>query len=250
LEWLAAGDRMEMGTRRRGKDGKMNREMLREAARKKAEALRWKKPLVKELNLEEMQYNLGEMLEACGNVRWYLGKEVDELDELMGEDAAYEFQGSFTALSADIERIQDQFGDIWVPEYFDDFMAAVNPDGQEIDGYDSYEEDYFRLDSWQAERACREAKERIQRKTKSEIIDAAHVVIGILCQYMAVKYRFDSLSAVFDVLTERSEKELRAVKEIEEAYAEAEAAGFAEYDTGTRRLDRLLSELPERMWIE
>ncbi|MBR6707258.1 MAG: hypothetical protein IKI84_11365 [Clostridia bacterium] len=227
-----------------------NKEMLREAARKKAEALRWKKPLVKELNLEEMRYNLGEMLEACGNIIWYQAKDFDELEEVMGEDEAHEFQGSFSALSTDIERILDQFADIWVPGYFDDFMAAVHPDGQELDGYDSYEEDYFRLDTWQIEHACREAKERIQRKTKSEIIDAAHVVIGILCQYMAVKYRFDSLSAVFDVLMERSEKELRAVKEIEDAYIAAEAAGFAEYDTGTRRLDRLLSVLPDRMWLE
>ena len=227
-----------------------NKEMLREAARKKAEALRWKKPLVKELNLEEMRYNLGEMLETCGNVRWYLGKDVDELDELMGEDEAFEFQGSFTALAADIERIQEQFDDIWVPEYFDDFMAAVHPDGKELDGYDSFEEDYFRLDTWQAERACREAKERIQRKTKNEIIDAAHVVIGILCQYMAVKYRFDSLSAVFDVLMERSEKELRAVKEIEEAYKAAEAVKFYDWNEATRKFDRLLSELPDRMWLE
>ncbi|MBR6705286.1 MAG: hypothetical protein IKI84_01220 [Clostridia bacterium] len=228
----------------------MKNEMLREAARKKAEALRWKKPLVNELNLEEMQYNLGEMLEACGNVRWYLGKEADELEDLLGEDDAGEFIGSFAALSVDIERIQEQFGDIWVPEYFDDFMAAVHPDGETMSGYDTFEEDYFRLDSWQVERACREAKERIQRKTKSEIIDAAHVVIGIICQYMAVKYRFDSLSAVFDVLTERSEKELRAVKEIEEAYAAAEAVKFYDWNEKTRRFDSLLSELPDRYWVE
>lgn len=229
----------------------MSREgILREAAKKKARELRFKKPLVKELNLEEMRMSLGEMYESCSNVRWYLGKEVDELDDLLGEDDAFEFQGSFQALSVDIERIQEEFDEIWVPEYFDDFMAAVHPEGTELYGYDSFEEDYFRLGTYESESACRVAKDRIIRKTKDEIIDAAHVVIGIICQYMSVKYRFDSLSAVFDVLMERSESQLRAVKNLEEAYLEAERDGFDTWHESARKFDKLLRDLPDRYWVE
>lgn len=226
------------------------REIRIEAAKKKARDLRWKKPLVKELNLEEIRANLSEMYDACCNVRWYCGKESEELEDLLGEDDAQEFMGSFQALSVDIERIQEELEDIWVPEYFDDFMAAVHPEGTEMYGFDGYEEDYFRLGTWESESACRAAKDRIIRKTKDEIIDAAHTVIGIICQYMSVKYRYDSLSSAFDVLMDRSEKQLRAVKEIEEAYAAAEAGGFDEWTEAGRKLDRLLRDLPDRYWVE
>jgi len=225
-------------------------EFRREAARVQARKLRFKKPLVRELNLEEMRENLAEMDEACANVRWFVGANNDELEEILGEDDAYEFRMSFTALGTDIERIQEEMDDIWVPDYFDDFMAAVNPEGSVMMGYDSYEEDFFRLDSYESEAACREAKERIQRKTKSEIIDCCHTVIGILMQYMAVKYRFDSLGAAFDVLMDRTEKQLRAVKEIEEAYTAADTAKFYDWNEATRKLDRLLRELPDQYWIE
>lgn len=203
-----------------------------------------------ELNLEQIRINLAEMDEACSNIRWYLGREVDELEELLGEDDAIEFKASFGALADDIERIQEETGDIWVPDYFDDFMAAVHPDGRGILGYDSWEEDYFPLSTFQTEAACREAAERLQRKTKRELIDCAHIVMGIVCQYMAVKYRFDSLSAAFDVLMERSEQQLRAVREIEEAWAAAEADDFNDWKESTRRLDRLLRSLPDRIWTE
>lgn len=225
-------------------------DLQRQAAIQKAKNLRFKKPLVEELNLEQIRINLAEMDEACSNIRWYLGREVDELEELMGEDDAIEFKASFGVLANDIERIQEETGDIWVPEYFDDFMAAVHPDGRGILGYDSWEEDYFPLSTYQTEAACREASERLQRKTKREIIDCAHIAMGIVCQYMAVKYRFDSLSAAFDVLMERSEQQLRAVREIEEAWAAAEQDDFVDWKDSTRRLDRLLDSMPDRIWTE
>ncbi len=227
-----------------------NQALKIEAAKKKAMALRFKKPLVREINLEDIQRALADMDEACGNVKWYFGQEVDELDELLGEDDAYEFKASFSALSADIERVQSEMDDIWLPDWFDDFLAACNPNGTEMMGYDSYEEDYFSLGSYETEAACRCAKDRIIRKTKNEIIDAAHIVIGVIVQYMSIKYRFDSLSASFDVLMDRTESQLRAVKEIEEAYEAANADKFYDWADSTRKLNRLLRELPDQYWIE
>lgn len=236
--------------RESGSEDVTNRELRREAAKKKARELRWKKPLVHELNLDDIRMNLSEMEEACSNVRWYLGKEVEELEELLGEDDAFEFQNSFSALSGDIYQVQNQLDEIWIPEYFDDFLAAVHPEGKDVYGYDEYEEDSFRLDGYMAEFACQEAGERMQRKTKKELIDCCHTVLGVVCLYMSIKYRFDSLSAAFDVLMERSEKQLRAVREIEEAYEAAEKEGFDEWNEATRKLDKLIRELPDRIWIE
>lgn len=225
-------------------------DIKKEALIRKAQQLRYKKPLVKELNLDEIHSNLYEMSEACGNVRWYLGDQAEELSDLLGEDDASEFEASFSALYADIERLQQDLNDIWLPDYFNDYMAAVIPPESQMLGYDSYEEDYFQLGSWEANIACREAAERMTRKTKKELIECAHTVISVIVAYMAIKYRFDSLSAAADVLMEKSEKELRAVKEIEEAYQKAAEDNFKEWYESTRNLDRLLRDLPDKMWIE
>lgn len=225
-------------------------DIKREAIIKKAKALRYKKPLVDELNLDEIHSNLYDMSEACGNVRWYLGDQAEELADLLGDDDASEFEASFSCLYADIERLQNDLSDMWLPDYFNDYMAAVIPSGTKMSGFDSYEEDYFPLGTWEAEIACREASERMQRKTKKELIDCAHTVISVIVAYMAIKYRFDSLSAAADVLMEKSEKELRAVKEIEEAYQKAAEDDFKQWYESTRNLDRLLRDLPDKMWIE
>ena len=225
-------------------------DLKKEALIQKAKQLRYKKPLVNELNLDEIHSNLYDMSEACANVRWYLGDQAEELADLLGDDDASEFEMSFSALGADIERLQDDLRDMWLPDYFNDYMAAVIPSGAKMSGFDSYEEDYFQLGSFEAELACREAKERMLRKTKSELIDCGHTVISVICAYMAIKYRFDSLSAAADVLMERSEKELRAVKEIEEAYKRAAEDGFHAWDKSTQEFDRLLHDMPDKMWIE
>lgn len=225
-------------------------EILRETIIRKAKQLRYKKPLVEELNLDEINSNLYDMAEACGNVRWYLGDQAEELSDLIGDDDASEFEASFSSLYVDIERLQQDLNDIWLPDYFNDFMAAVIPSGTQMLGYDSYEEDYFKLGSWESEIACREASERMTKKTKKELIECAHTVISVIVAYMAIKYRFDSLSAAADVLMEKSEKELRAVKEIEEAYKKAAEDDFKVWYESTRNFDRLLKDLPDKMWIE
>lgn len=225
-------------------------EILRETIIRKAKQLRYKKPLVEELNLDEINSNLYDMAEACGNVRWYLGDQAEALSDLIGDDDASEFEASFSSLYVDIERLQQDLNDIWLPDYFNDFMAAVIPSGTQMLGYDSYEEDYFKLGSWESEIACREASERMTKKTKKELIECAHTVISVIVAYMAIKYRFDSLSAAADVLMEKSEKELRAVKEIEEAYKKAAEDDFKVWYESTRNFDRLLKELPDKMWIE
>ncbi len=230
----------------------MTDEFMREAAIRKARALRFKRPLAEELNLSEMQYKLGEMLEACGNVRWYCGAEADELADLLGEDDAQEFEMSFAELGNDIERLQEDLEGYGFPEEDDvnDYLAPIVPASVKMYGYDAVEGDYVPLDSYEREAACRAASERLIRKTKKELIALGHDVLGAIVSYMAIKYRFDSLSAAADVLMERSEKELRAVKTIDELYERAEAEHFREYAESTVALDRALRELPDKIWLE
>ncbi len=230
----------------------MTNEFMREAAIRKARALRYKKPLAGELNLEEMRYNLGEMLEACGNVRWYCGAEADELADLLGEDDAQEFEMSFAELANDVERLQEDLEGYGFPEEDDvnDYLAPVVPDSVKMYGFDTVESDYMPLDSYEREAACRAATERLMRKTKKELIELGHDVLSAIVSYMAIKYRFDSLSAAADVLMERSEKELRAVKTIDELYERAAEDDFQQWCESTRALDRALKELPDKIWLD
>lgn len=224
--------------------------MLEEARREQARHLRYKKPLVQEIGLQEIRRSLYEMDETCGNVRWFLGDDESALEDILGEDDAYEFQMSFSALSADIERMTSSLDEIWLPEYFDDFLAACHPDGTDMMGYDVWEEDFFRLDSYEAEAACREAKKRIERKTKSELIDCAHTVIGVIVQYTAIKYRYDSLCAAYDVLMDRTKGSLQAIRHIEELYEAAEKQKFYEWAESTRQFENAIRDLPDQTWIE
>lgn len=65
----------------------------------KAKQLRYKKPIVKNLNLVTIKEDLWEIQDECGDVRWYTDSE-DGTDSLINalagdEDEAYEFKMAF-----------------------------------------------------------------------------------------------------------------------------------------------------------
>ena len=76
--------------------------------REKAKALRYKKPIAKNLNLEYIQQDLWDIQEECEEIRWYTDSEDGEdslINALDGnEDEAYEFKMEFADLCAECER--------------------------------------------------------------------------------------------------------------------------------------------------
>ena len=70
-----------------------------ETKRRKAQQLRYKKPIVRDLNLDSITQDLWDIQEECENVRWYTDSEDGEdslINALDGdEDEAYEFKMSF-----------------------------------------------------------------------------------------------------------------------------------------------------------
>lgn len=73
-----------------------------ETKRWKAKQLRYKKPIVRDLNLDKIQEDLWNIMEECENIRWYTDSD-DGNDSLINaldgdEDEAYEFKMAFADL--------------------------------------------------------------------------------------------------------------------------------------------------------
>lgn len=120
-----------------------------EIRREKAKQLRYRKPIVKDLNLQSIQEQLWDIQEECENVRWFEDSDEETLIEALDgdEDEAYEFRMMFADLCAECEAMQNDLEEIWVPECFDIFFVTVGA-GNEYGGllgYDSFEGDYLVL---------------------------------------------------------------------------------------------------------
>lgn len=223
-------------------------EMRREKARK----MRYKRPISKALNLEQIKSDLWDIQNDAQELKW-IESDEDLLAALDGDqDEAWEFRMSFSDLVADAERMLDDLDERWVPEYFDLFFPAVGTRGGYL-GFDEYESDYFGIEAWEDQYAEQIAKEKLMRLTKMDLLDAAGACLRIAQQYMGLMYRYDCLRASIDILKNQNEGLLQIVKGIEEQYERAEVETFHfKFDFGAEavRLDKMLRELPDRLWIE
>lgn len=77
--------------------------------RQKAANLRYKKPIVKGLNLDDIKQNLYDIEEACEGVRWYFDDDDDTLINALDgdDDEAFEFKMMFADLSAECEQMRE-----------------------------------------------------------------------------------------------------------------------------------------------
>lgn len=226
-----------------------------ETKKQKARNLRYRKPIVKDLNLDRIQEDLWEIQEACEEVRWYTDSE-DGSDSLINalagdEDEAYEFRMAFADLCAECERMRGDLQEEWVPECFDIFFVAVNAGDYfgGLFGWDSYEGDYFGIDmdSFSED----EAKKKLKKMTKDELIAAARQCFKIYQAYIGLRNRYDSLKAAIDILRDQNTGILQAVKEIDRLYeaAQAEQGRWAEYSEEWKEFDRYADALPQEVLI-
>ncbi|MCD8068511.1 MAG: hypothetical protein LUE87_06450 [Lachnospiraceae bacterium] len=221
-----------------------------ELKRQKARQLRYKKPIAKDLNLDQIQQDLWEIQEACEEVYWYTVSDDGEdslLNALDGdEDEAYEFKMMFADLSAECERMQQDLEECWVPKCFDILFAAVT-DGDLL-GWDSYEGDYFGIGY--KDFAQDGAKEKLKRMTKDDLIIATAQCLRIYQAYIGLRYRYDSIKAAIDILKNQNTNYLQTVKEIERLYEEAQLTGkWDEYSKASVEFRRYTDALPQEAWI-
>ena len=222
-----------------------------ETKRQKARALRYKKAIVTDMNMDAIQEKLWEIQEECENVRWYFDSEDDTLlNALDGdEEEEHEFKMMFADLCSECEQMMNDLNDIYVPQCFDEFFTAIV--GRDLMGWDEYEGDYYGLeDSWEERKAQEESQKRMERMTKKQILEAAHICFRIARQYMALMHRYDCIKAALDILKDENTGYLQMVKQIEEKYEVAEKDHFYSWYDSTNELDALLECMPQQAWVQ
>lgn len=226
-----------------------------ETKRKKALQFRYKKPIVRDLNLDSIKEELWEIHGECEDVRWYFDTDDDTLINAMDgdEEEAYEFKMMFADLSAECEQMQNDLNEEWVPDCFDRFFVAIGAgkDFGGLLGYDIYEHDYFGLscaDAWVED----ESKKVLKRMTKDQLMEAARQCFRVYQSFIALSYRYDCLKADMDILRDQNTGYLQMVRQIEEVYerADKESCGFRYQGCKeVRELDMILENLPPEAWL-
>lgn len=227
-----------------------------ETKRQKAIQLRYKKPIVRDLNLDSIQQELWEIQEECENVRWYTDSEDGEdslINALDGdEDEAYEFRMAFADLCAECDRMSEDLNEEWVPECFDIFFVAAGAGNTYggILGYDAYEGDYFVI-SCLDRFAEDEAKKELKVMTKDNLIAAARQCFKIYHAYIGLRNRYDNLKAAIDILRDQNTGYLQAVTEINRLYEEASKDEWSRRDWSkeSKEWDRYTDALPPEAWV-
>ncbi len=218
-----------------------------------AKQLRYKKPIAKNLNLESIQSELYDMMEACEEIHWYDNDIESLVNALAGdEDEAFEFKMEFTDLEAELEQFQTDLNDTYVGEYFDLLFPAAGASYSEgYLGYDEYEGDYYGLEPYEYAYAEQEAAKKLMKLTKKELLEAVAQSLKILHSYIAVRYRYDCLSAAIEILRGENMDKLKAVKAIEEQYeaANKDSYGFKDCSREVFKLNDLLREIPREYWV-
>lgn len=227
-----------------------------ETKRQKAKNLRYKKPIVKNLNLDFITQDLWDIQAECEDVRWYTDSE-DGTDSLINaldgdEDEAYEFKMAFGDLCAECEKMREDLEWEWVPECFNLFFVATG--AGELNGgllgYDSYEQDYFGLSCTDAF-AGDEAKKKIKQMTKDDMIAAARQCFKVYQSYIGLRNRYDSLKAAIDILRDKNTGVLQAVKEIERLYEAVSVDRWSrdKWSQESRDWKQYTDALPQEAWI-
>lgn len=222
----------------------------------KAKQLRYKKPIVKNLNLDSITQDLWDIQEMCEEIHWYTDSEDGEdtlINALSGdEDEAYEFKMAFADLCAECERMFEDINEEWVPECFDIFFVSAGA-GETYGGllgFDEWEQDYFGLGCSESF-AEDEAKKKLKQMTKDELIAATRQCFKVYSAYIGLRNRYDSLKAAIDILRDQNTGHLQIVKEIEKLYeAAAKNQGwYAEYSKEWKEFERFTNSLPQEAWI-
>ena len=231
--------------------------IAKEKKRLKAKNLRYKKPIVKDINFDKMTEDLWYIMEKCEDIRWYTDSDDGEdslLNALDGdEDEAYEFKMEFADLCAECERMFEDLNEEWVPECFDIFFVSAGA-GESYGGllgFDEYEGDYFGIgcsDSWAED----ETKKKLKQMTKDEMIASTRQCFKVFQAYIGLRNRYDSLKAAIDILRDQNTGHIQTVKEIERLYEEAskQQDRFAEYSKEWKEFERYTDALPQEAWIQ
>lgn len=222
-----------------------------ETKRQKARELRYRKAIVKNVNLFQIKEDLYEIVEECDRVKYFFEDDETLLNALDGncDDDTWEFKMMFADLCAECDIMISDLECSYVPEFFDDFFVSVS-NGEELLGFDAFEGDYYGLgDSYEEELARQESRKRISRLTKDQIIEGSQACFRVFMSYIGLKHRYDCLKSAMDILRDENTEYLQLIKQIDETYEKANADDMWDGCKSYQFLDELASQMPAEAWV-
>jgi hypothetical protein len=105
------------------------------------------------------------------------------------------------------------------------------------------EQDYFGMLSYEEDYAVEEAKKKLERFTKQDLITYFRGVLVILASFMDIKAAHDCLTSIVTELDEKGALLERKNKQIDQIYGDLTGKSGEQFD-------ELIANLPQRMWVE
>ena len=206
----------------------------------------WKKSILRDLTYRDVMnwlYEIGENGDPYGyetiDQKGYYNDYRELFDDL--SSGAIELQEAMKDVG-DYWRWNDVDHSLW-----DDVVVAALGEVRTVLGYDVGQYDYFGMTVWDESWAQEEAKKRLLRLTKSELLDTVCKVFQILLLFWDLKTAHDCLTAVVTELDYKGavfEEKSKAIDKLYEDYTGTDAEEFE------RKFDELTRNLPQRFWVE
>lgn len=198
----------------------------------------WKKSIIQNLDFNSIVdwlYEIDNNGDAYGYDREESGY-YNDYKELFDELA----EGAYKMLEAIDEY--DCYG--YLSDHWDDMVVALLGKTHNVLGYDTVETDYFMLSGeYEENRATEEAIKRIKRLSKDEIIHTFQKVLRTLVLFFDLKASHDCLTAIVDELDEKGALLSEKNNQINILYEDLTGKNGEDFD-------RLVENLPQRMWVE
>lgn len=224
--------------------------------------LRWRKPALAGLNYYEMTDKLDEITSICSDIHYAFDDDETLINALDGdEEEAYEFKMAFSELEAEAYQLSEKFFEVFrnysdmedidhdFEKAFNDCSVALIGNTFNAVGYDGVQEDYFNLTGYQQGLAFTESGKRIMKLTKKDMLSQIGQTLGIILSFQNVELKYECLKATIDIFRDENTSILKQIKSVEEAYKLADEVGFEEWDERTKDFDRLVAQLPDKIWI-
>lgn len=111
------------------------------------------------------------------------------------------------------------------------------------------QEDYLNLTGYQQGLAFTESGKRIMKLTKKDMLSQIGQTLGIILSFQNVELKYEYLKATIDIFRDENVSILKQIKSVEQAYKLADEVGFEEWDERTKDFDKLVAQLPNKIWI-
>lgn len=203
----------------------------------------WKKSMLAKMDLASVRDALYEIADngdaygyEYGDEAGYYAEYKDQFDELSAQAGMLQ-----DAIDAAIsEKCMDEYE---LAEQWNDITVAMLGELYTVLGFDCVEMDYYGILAPEEEWAQEEARKRLERLTKAQLLDRFAFVWKVLILFYDLKAAHDCLVAIVEELDEKGALLERKNDAIDRIYEDITGKSGEDFDA-------MLRTIPQRMWVE